>query len=76
MPMSTQLGADTVRAYMMFLGPWEQGGEWFDTGIQRVARWLNRVWNIALEEYAPKTVDAQAIKELETVLTHQTHQEK
>ena len=66
-----ELGADTVRAYMMFLGPWEQGGEWFDTGISGVARWLNRVWNIALEEYAPKTVDAQAIKELER-FTHQT----
>ena len=66
-----ELGADTVRAYMMFLGPWEQGGEWFDTGISGVARWLNRVWNIALEEYAPKTVDAQAVKELER-FTHQT----
>jgi leucyl-tRNA synthetase len=66
-----ELGADTVRAYMMFLGPWEQGGEWFDTGISGVARWLNRVWNIALEEYAPKTIDAQAAKELER-FTHQT----
>ena len=46
-----ELGADTVRAYMMFIGPWEQGGEWFDTGISGVSRWLNRVWNLALEEY-------------------------
>jgi leucyl-tRNA synthetase len=66
-----ELGADTVRAYMMFLGPWEQGGEWFDTGISGVARWLNRVWNLALEEYDPKTTDAQAVKELER-FTHQT----
>ena len=66
-----ELGADTVRAYMMFLGPWEQGGEWFDTGISGVARWLNRVWNIVLEEYESKTIDAQAAKELER-FTHQT----
>jgi len=66
-----ELGADTVRAYMMFLGPWEQGGEWFDTGISGVARWLNRVWNIVTEEYAPQTADAQAAKELER-FTHQT----
>jgi leucyl-tRNA synthetase len=66
-----ELGADTVRAYMMFLGPWEQGGEWFDTGISGVARWLNRVWNLTLEEYEPKTTDAQAVKELER-FTHQT----
>jgi leucyl-tRNA synthetase len=66
-----ELGADTVRAYMMFLGPWEQGGEWFDTGISGVSRWLNRAWNIALEEYEPKTEDAQATKELER-FTHQS----
>jgi leucyl-tRNA synthetase len=66
-----ELGADTVRAYMMFIGPWEQGGEWFDTGISGVARWLNRVWNIALEEYEPKANDAQAVKELAR-FTHQT----
>jgi leucyl-tRNA synthetase len=66
-----ELGADTVRAYMMFLGPWEQGGEWFDTGISGVSRWLNRVWNLALEEYEPNTIEAQAVKELER-FTHQT----
>jgi leucyl-tRNA synthetase len=66
-----ELGADTVRAYMMFLGPWEQGGEWFDTGISGVSRWLNRAWNIALEDYEPKTEDAQATKELER-FTHQS----
>jgi leucyl-tRNA synthetase len=66
-----ELGADTVRAYMMFIGPWEQGGEWFDTGISGISRWLNRVWNITLEEYEPKTDDAQAVKELER-FTHQT----
>ena len=25
------LGADTVRAYLMFVGPWDQGGEWDDS---------------------------------------------
>jgi leucyl-tRNA synthetase len=66
-----ELGADTVRAYMMFIGPWEQGGEWFDTGISGVARWLNRVWNLVLEKYQPKTSDVEALKELER-FTHQT----
>ncbi len=66
-----ELGADTVRAYMMFIGPWEQGGEWFDTGISGASRWLNRVWNLSLEEYQPKTINAESAKELER-LTHQT----
>ena len=38
------VGADTVRAYLMFLGPWDQGGDWSDGGINGMARWMNRVW--------------------------------
>ena len=45
----SELGADTVRAYLMFVGPWEQGGEWDDSGISGISRWLNRVWNLVLE---------------------------
>jgi leucyl-tRNA synthetase len=45
------LGADTFRVYLMFVGPWEQGGEWDDSGISGVNRWLNRVWNLALDDY-------------------------
>ncbi|MDY6835991.1 MAG: leucine--tRNA ligase [Chloroflexota bacterium] len=43
-----ELGADVVRAYLMFIGPWEQGGEWSDDGINGISRWLNRVWNLVL----------------------------
>jgi leucyl-tRNA synthetase len=41
------VGADTVRTYLMFIGPWDQGGEWNDSGINGAARWLNRVWDIS-----------------------------
>ena len=40
-------GADTIRCYLMFLGPWEQGGDWSDSGINGMARWMNRVWDLA-----------------------------
>ncbi len=50
-PYVAELGADTVRAYLMFLGPWEQGGEWDDSGISGVYRWLNRVWRLVLGTY-------------------------
>lgn len=43
------LGADAVRAFLMFIGPWELGGSWSSTGIEGVYRFLNRVWNIALD---------------------------
>jgi len=60
----SQLGADAVRGYLMFIGPWELGGEWNDRGIVGVSRWLNRVWNLVTTEYASHTVDPDAEREL------------
>jgi leucyl-tRNA synthetase len=41
-----QYGADVVRTYLMFLGPWDQGGEWNDGGLNGVVRWFNRLWDL------------------------------
>ncbi|MFP4344654.1 MAG: class I tRNA ligase family protein [Anaerolineales bacterium] len=43
-------GADNVRAYLMFGWRWELGGPWDSQGIEGVVRWLNRAWNLVLEE--------------------------
>jgi leucyl-tRNA synthetase len=43
-----RIGADTVRLYLMFLGPYEQGGDFTDRGMGGVYRFLNRVWNLVL----------------------------
>ncbi len=66
-----EMGADSVRAYIMFVGPWEQGGEWNDNGIVGMSRWLNRVWNLALADYREKTRDSGAERDLERML-HKT----
>lgn len=42
-----QVGADAVRCFLMFIGPWDQGGPWSDEGINGIVRWLNRVWILA-----------------------------
>ena len=42
-------GTDTVRGYLMFGWRWKQGGPWDSHGIEGVARWLPRVWNLVLE---------------------------
>jgi leucyl-tRNA synthetase len=42
-------GADTIRLFLMFMGPWDQGGPWSPSGIGGVHRFLNRVWTIALD---------------------------
>ena len=72
----SELGADTVRAYLMFVAPWEQGGEWNDSGISGISRWLNRLWDLVLEKYSrnertDSAVRQQAERELSRI-THQT----
>ena len=68
----SELGADTVRAYLMFIAPWERGGEWDDSGISGISRWLNRVWGLVLEPYEMKgEAVPKAQKDLQR-LTHQT----
>ena len=42
------LGADAVRAFLMFIGPWELGGSWSSTGIEGIYRFLNRVWTVVV----------------------------
>lgn len=42
-----QWGADALRIYEMFMGPFEASGQWSTDGIKGVSRFLNRVWNLA-----------------------------
>jgi leucyl-tRNA synthetase len=68
------MGADAVRCFLMFIGPWDQGGPWSDVGINGVARWLNRVWALLSrnpEDLESSPVDAQAVRDTLRVL-HQT----
>jgi leucyl-tRNA synthetase len=53
-------GADTVRLFLMFMGPWDQGGPWSPTGIGGVHRFLNRLWTIALDEHGLEGGDPDA----------------
>ncbi len=71
----SELGADTVRAYLMFVAPWEQGGEWNDSGISGISRWFNRLWKLLLEPYNPDgTVNNEIRLGLEQALQRDTHQ--
>jgi len=42
----TRYGADTLRLFMMFMGPWVDGADWDASGIEGVHRFLRRVWEI------------------------------
>lgn len=45
-----EYSADALRAYELFLGPFEQDAIWSDRGINGVFRFLNRVWRLILKE--------------------------
>ena len=40
-------GADTLRLFMGFMGPWTAGADWDASGIEGVYRFLHRVWDVA-----------------------------
>jgi leucyl-tRNA synthetase len=48
--MVDKYGADTVRGYLMFIGPWDQGGPWDPKSIEGVHRFLHRVWSVATDD--------------------------
>ena len=56
----TRYGADTVRLFLMFMGPWDQGGPWNPQGIEGVNRFLRRAWNVTLDPGGLETSDATA----------------
>ncbi|RJQ34750.1 NUDIX domain-containing protein, partial [Candidatus Parcubacteria bacterium] len=39
-------GADTVRTYEMFMGPFDQSIAWDDKGVIGVHRFLEKIWNL------------------------------
>ena len=45
-------GADTFRTYLMFLGPYEEGGDFRDQSIAGVRRFLGRLWSSVIDAAA------------------------
>ena len=62
-----QWGADTFRTYLMFLGPYEEGGDFRDQSISGVRRFLDRLWASAAEATSEGTADPEVMRKL-----HQT----
>jgi len=60
-------GADTFRAYLMFLGPYEEGGDFRDQSIAGVRRFLDRVWTSVVEASTDGAPETSVLRKL-----HQT----
>jgi len=61
-------GADTVRMYLAFMAPYEQGGPWDSLAINGIYRFLNRVWNFI--ERPKETDDELDLDKLEYVFNY------
>jgi leucyl-tRNA synthetase len=61
-------GADTFRLYLMFLGPFQEGGDFRDAGIIGQRRFLDRIWGLVGE--------AASGGEIPRPLLHQWHRTK
>jgi len=60
-------GADSFRTYLMFLGPYEEGGDFRDAGIGGVRRFLDRLYASARDMTGEGAPDAAVLRKL-----HQT----
>jgi leucyl-tRNA synthetase len=60
-------GADTFRTYLMFLGPYEEGGDFRDQSIAGVRRFLDRLWSSVTDATTAGAPDPQVMRKL-----HQT----
>ena len=60
-------GADTFRTYLMYLGPYEEGGDFRDQSVVGVRRFLDRLWASTVEATADGAADASVLRKL-----HQT----
>jgi leucyl-tRNA synthetase len=52
-------GADVMRTYMLFMGPYQEGGDFRDAGIVGVSRFFNRLWDW-VHQVIETTEDASA----------------
>lgn len=66
-----EYGADTVRMYLMFLGPYEQGGDYQEKGILGPRSFLNRLWQTVVEAQ-DEPIDPVVEKALNKTIKHVT----
>lgn len=64
-------GADTLRTYVLFMGPIELDSAWSSQGVGGVHRFLNRVWTLAQEYQESDKSDDSDLSGIES-LRHRT----
>ena len=60
----SEWGADSLRVYLMSLGPFEQGGDFQDRGISGARRFLDRLWASVVQSRTEGAPDATVMRAL------------
>jgi leucyl-tRNA synthetase len=61
-------GADSVRMYLMFMGPYEDGGPWDPKRFEGTHRFVNKIWDMITSSYSEINLDSAVEAELESKL--------
>jgi leucyl-tRNA synthetase len=69
--MVEKFGADTLRLYLMFMGPYDATMAWNTAGIEGMARFVKRLWRL-FQISDPKLQISNAKKKKLITLMHQT----
>jgi leucyl-tRNA synthetase len=65
-------GADTLRTYVLYIGPIDQDADWSDEGVGGIHRFLSRLWRLAVDA-AESTESDVAPSGEPTELLRKTH---
>lgn len=71
----SRYGADAFRTYLMFLGPYQEGGDFRDEGLQGPYGFLNRIWEtiVPVEELGDEPVGPELEQKLHAMIEKVTN---
>jgi len=79
--LTEKYGSDVFRLYLMFMGPYEMGGDWSDKGISGTDRFVDRIYdlfnnhkNILKEVSSKEKYDLNSLSETEKFVYRKTNQ--
>jgi leucyl-tRNA synthetase len=67
-----RFGADTLRCYVLFIGPPSEDADWQDEGVGGVYRFLSRLWTVAAET-SERTTPEDAVDGAPSELLRKAH---
>ena len=71
-PFLEKYGSDVFRTYLMFMGPYDEGGDWSDSGITGISRFQKRIWRLLQQPVSDAATGAAPDNPQQLRLLHRT----